>query len=482
MSDTPATALPAHVLQRRDMRQALTAHDFGKVFFLARKWAGISYSKIADAIGIKPERIGRLARGEGAITSYAKFCEIADGLRIPGTMIGLAARPWEAQPATIDLRQDSGRPPAATPPRVPATDLVHRPAVETTPSAAVAVVHHPTRRHDGTPATGGIDVDAELQALELARRVEASDVGTATLARLEAVADEVAMAYATTPPQQLLPRVRGHLDHVVRLIESRKTLEQHRRLLVTGGWLSLLAATLHIDLRQRDAAHAFLVTAEQMADSGGHEEIRAWCDETRAWDVLIDGRFREAVELSQRAQARAPAGSSALIQSTAQEGRAWARMGQPAQTRDALVQVTRLVANLPMPDHPEHHYRYDPSKAISYTATTLAWVGDPAAEDYARAAIDDLTCDNGEVPRPRRLASARLDLGLALLAADRPDEASAEALIAITSGRIVPSNWWRATEVLHGIKDTGASEVTQLRDAYATYRPTTPSLPDGTPT
>jgi hypothetical protein len=52
------------------MREAIARHDFGRVFALARKWDGISYSKLADACGIKPERVGALARGEGAITTY----------------------------------------------------------------------------------------------------------------------------------------------------------------------------------------------------------------------------------------------------------------------------------------------------------------------------------------------------------------------------------------------------------------------------
>jgi hypothetical protein len=229
----------------------------------------------------------------------------------------------------------------------------------------------------------GGDLDAELVAVELARRIEASDVGDATLDRLEGIADALAMAYAGTPPQQLLPRVRRHLGYVAHLVEARQTLEQQRRLLVAGGWLSLLAATLHIDLRQGRAAHAWLVTAEQLAGSAGHDEIRAWCYETRAWQVLTDGRYRDALTLAQRAQASALTGSSAHIQATAQEGRAWARMGRPAETRDALARVARLAGNLTTPDHPEHHYRYDPAKAISYTATTLAWVGDPAAEGFA---------------------------------------------------------------------------------------------------
>jgi transcriptional regulator with XRE-family HTH domain len=313
--------------------------------------------------------------------------------------------------------------------------------------------------------------DGELEAVELSRRVAASDVGPETLDRLERAVDDLAIAYATTPPEILLPRVRHHLAYVGRLVEARKTLDQHRRLLVVGGWLALLGATVHIDLRHRAAADAHLATARQMAEHAEHAEIQAWCLETRAWDVLTEGDFRLAVELSRQAQAIAPRLSSAHIQATAQEGRAWARMRQPAETRDALHRVARLVSPLSQPERPEHHYQYDPSKALSYTATTLAWVGDPAAEDYARAVIRHLETENDGVPRPRRIASARLDLGLALLSTNKPDEASAEALAAITSGRVVASNWWRATEVLAGVERTGIREAAELRDAYEAYQP-----------
>jgi tetratricopeptide (TPR) repeat protein len=97
MADTSPTPrpLPPHVLARVDVRQALEHHDFGRLFRLARKWGGVSFLKIADACEIKPERVGRLARGKGNITSYAKIAAIADGLRVPGHLIGLAPRPWE---------------------------------------------------------------------------------------------------------------------------------------------------------------------------------------------------------------------------------------------------------------------------------------------------------------------------------------------------------------------------------------------------
>ncbi|WP_234343526.1 helix-turn-helix domain-containing protein [Streptomyces sp. NRRL F-5123] len=77
------------------MRAAITAHDVGTVFRLARELAGISYSKIAAECDIKPERVGTLARGKGSVTSFEKIARVADALRIPGHMLGLAPRPWE---------------------------------------------------------------------------------------------------------------------------------------------------------------------------------------------------------------------------------------------------------------------------------------------------------------------------------------------------------------------------------------------------
>lgn len=92
----PPTALPRELLERPDVRSALAGHDFGTVFFVARAEASISYSQIAAECGIKPERVGTLAKGNGKITSFEKIVRIADAFRIPGHMVGLAPRPWEA--------------------------------------------------------------------------------------------------------------------------------------------------------------------------------------------------------------------------------------------------------------------------------------------------------------------------------------------------------------------------------------------------
>ncbi|MFG2885605.1 helix-turn-helix domain-containing protein [Streptomyces sp. NPDC048297] len=174
--------------------------------------------------------------------------------------------------------------------------------------------------------------DDEMDAWELARRVQATDVGNTTLERLELTFDRLAMAYPKAKPEDLLRQVRKHAGYVVKLLDGKKTLSEHRRLLVLGGWLSLLGATVHIDLMQDYAATARLGTAATLAREARHPEIEAWCYETEAWRVLTDGDYVQAVDLSRAAQEIAPAGTSAMIQATAQEGRANARLGNSTET------------------------------------------------------------------------------------------------------------------------------------------------------
>jgi transcriptional regulator with XRE-family HTH domain len=311
-----------------------------------------------------------------------------------------------------------------------------------------------------------LEPDDELAALELTRQATASDVGSPVVGQLARAVDELAIAYPGTPPEELLERVRAYLGYTRHLVGARATLAEHRSLLVTGGWLSLLAATCLIDLHRDHAAAAHLRTAAQLARETGHAEMGAWCLETRAWQVLTDGDYPRAAELAQAAQRAAPRGSSAHIQATAQEGRAYARMRAPGRTRDALARVERLVSPLPMPDEPEHHYRYDPAKSQAYVATTLSWLGDPAAEDYARQVLARLESTSDGPPRPRRAASARLDLSLALVTTGRLDEAAGTALEAITSGRLVPSNYWRAREVIQAVAVCGVPEARELGEAF----------------
>jgi hypothetical protein len=327
----------------------------------------------------------------------------------------------------------------------------------------LALVPAPGRR---LPSTVGSGADDEIAALELARRAEASDVSCGTVERLELIVDDLAIAYPATPAADLLIRVRTHLGYVGRLLDARATLSQHRRLLVTGGWLSLLAATCLIDLHSDHAAEAYLRTASQFATETGQPDLTAWVLETRAWQALTAGDFRRAAEISQAAQLTAPHASSAHLQAVAQEGRAWARVGDAAETRRALTRLEMLVSPLPVPDRPEHHYRYDPPKSEAYVATTLAWIGDPAAERITREVLATIEAPGTAPPRPRRAALARLDLALVLSASGKDDEAAAMALEAVLSGRLAPVDGRRVRDIIRAVTASRAPGAGELAEAY----------------
>lgn len=311
-----------------------------------------------------------------------------------------------------------------------------------------------------------VDADDEIAALELVRRVEASDVGGGTVERLELIVDDLAMAYPAMRPADLLARVRTHLGYVRRLLDARATLSQHRRLLVTGGWLSLLAATCLIDLHSDHAAEAYLRTADQLASETEQPDLAAWVLETRAWQALTAGEFRRAAMLSQGAQLAAPHASSGHLQAVAQEARAWARVGDAAETRRALTRLETLVSPLPVPERPEHHYRYDPPKSQAYVATTLAWVGDAAAEGITREVLAAIEAPGTAPPRPRRAALARLDLALALSASGKDDEAAAVALQAVRSGRLAPVDGRRVRDIIRAVAASQAPGVRELAEAH----------------
>lgn len=391
----------------------------------ARKAAGFTQEALAEALGTDPRTVRNWESGKSEPTPYKrpKLARLLDVTRSQLDALLTDERPGELLPAASALRPKGAAP-----------------------------------------------EDDEAAAWELAQRITVSDVGNETLSQLEYIVDDLAIAYTTTPPADLVVKLRGYLQYVRQLLDGRMTLAEHRRLLVVGGWLSLLSGTVHIDLKQPAAARARLRTADSLAKHADHDEIRAWGLETEAWWLLTDGDYHGALELARRSQSFAPAGSSIAIQSTAQEGRALARLGEKTDMYRAIERVNHLVSPLKVPDRPEHHYHYDPNKSVAYMATTLAWAGDPAAESFAREILERLNRQEHNGKWPRRVASANLDLALTLIVSDRLDEAVGATQTALASGRVVPSNYWRAAEVVRAVEARKMPEAGELREAYEEMR------------
>ncbi|MER7772114.1 hypothetical protein [Kitasatospora sp. NPDC096140] len=88
--------LPAGLLSNPEMIAACLARDFPAVFRLLKS-AGIYPSLIARACDMTPSRVGEVMSGKRRIEKIDLIERIADGLRLPGSMLGLASRPWEQE-------------------------------------------------------------------------------------------------------------------------------------------------------------------------------------------------------------------------------------------------------------------------------------------------------------------------------------------------------------------------------------------------
>jgi transcriptional regulator with XRE-family HTH domain len=217
----------------------------------------------------------------------------------------------------------------------------------TTGAAPAPPPAEPAAAAGGAAAPAGTPPDAVVEAMELARRAEASDVGADALASIERAVERLRHAAADAPPGPLLPAVRAQRHYLGRLLDGRLTLGQRRRLLAAAGWLSVVLARLYFEAGDRDAAEASREAALRLARQAGNAELVAWVHEAGAWWALVDGRLREAIRLSRAGQDRAPPASAAAVQLALHEAQAWRQLGDPDEAAGALRQAALLRGMLP---------------------------------------------------------------------------------------------------------------------------------------
>src|ERR671934_696535 len=314
--------------------------------------------------------------------------------------------------------------------------------------------------------------DGAVEAAELARAAEASDLGAGTLDNIDLAVDRLCRSYASAPPALLIPRVQARLRGLRRLHTGRVNLAQRRQLLVAGGWLATLLATLQFDAGDQPAAEDSRDAALQLGKAAGHQEIMAWSFELLAWFALVNHQPRQALDLAQQGLTLAP-NTSAGVQLAMQQARVWARLGQRRETEEALRAGATALARLPPPAHPEHHFAFDAPKLTFYAAMCFTWLHQTEqAEEHARQVIAHSTETPGVLRWPTRLAVAQVDLSLLAAQRGQPDEAALRGTAALDSGRVVASTlgWFAELDDLL-LRDHGAlPEAQDFHERYTFVR------------
>ncbi|MFI1520660.1 helix-turn-helix domain-containing protein [Kitasatospora cineracea] len=239
--------LPDHVLADPQVIAACASRQIGALFSLARRHAGLGPARIGQLTGLGTSRVSEYLQGQREVTSITVIERVADGLRIPGHMLGLAVRPWE-------------RPPA--------------------------------------PAPRAVHVPETWEILDLIGRSTASD---AALTHLEAAVADAAFRYPSTGPTESVPVMQRQLAAVHDLIGRPQAVDARRRsiriLTVLSGLLGLAAHDMGDAVRSDAMFHMGSVAA----DEGEADELTAWLLTMQSIAAYTSGRTGHAAMLLGRA-------------------------------------------------------------------------------------------------------------------------------------------------------------------------------------
>ncbi|MEU1813137.1 hypothetical protein [Micromonospora aurantiaca (nom. illeg.)] len=353
-----ARALPRRLLRDPIVVHALQTRSFDAVF-AAAKAAGMSFNAIAGATGLKAERISLVARGESRITALDIIERIADGLRIPGAMLGLAARSWEsdtdAEPQTA--RED---------------ESMHRRELLRTSLAAgltAAPLNHLT------------DV--------LARADHAlAGAGPADLGRLEAATEQHSYGYGGRAPTDVLADLIADFADVVPLLQRSQPAAARIALTRIMGQLGGMAAVVLHDLGNRREADSWFATAARSAQESGDRTLHAWILARKAMVPLNFGAPHAAAALAE--QARHIAGTrptAAATLAAAVTARAYALAGRRDKADAALRDADHLAGKLPESERADTWFGHCEQKHHVHLSHALTALGEThrARESQAHA-------------------------------------------------------------------------------------------------
>jgi tetratricopeptide (TPR) repeat protein len=249
-----------------------------------------------------------------------------------------------------------------------------------------------------------------FSTMELARLLDGADVGVGTLDALDEATDLLCRAYPKTPSSILKDRIKQRLRHVIDLLGSRITIDQHRRLLIAAGWMTALLGCVHYDMREHEEAEVARQVAQLMAKEANDPDLLAWTYEMSAWFALVEDRYEDVIEAADIGL-QVKATGSVGVQLNLQKAKGYARLADSRETHRSLTEAASILGKLPPPEHPDHHFVFDHSKWMHYAATIYTWLGDDRkAKEHATEVISDHLRPNGSSRAPMRTAEARLSL------------------------------------------------------------------------
>ncbi|MGP8299869.1 hypothetical protein ACTPOK_18460 [Streptomyces inhibens] len=302
---SPPPELPARLLMHPEMIKACRLRDFGRVFQMVKRHAGIYPSMIAKRCDLTPSRVGEVIGGKRKLLHMDVVERISDGLRIPGHMLGLAQRTWEEPPASC-----------ATDRQVP-SHMTEHPASNSPPSS---------------------DVESILAS------AACTSPSASMLQALRSSIEDYWRRDDEHGGEPLRPAVIGQLRYVESLLKEGGRDGMQRELLSVAAELARLAGWTHFDARQFSQARLYFSQALELAKDIDDRQFMANVLACMSLQSTYQDRPVDALALATAAQdhARATSGTPRVLSMLAmREAFAHATLGSRSGTHAAISEAHR---------------------------------------------------------------------------------------------------------------------------------------------
>ncbi|MFB7649334.1 XRE family transcriptional regulator [Streptomyces sp. NPDC056084] len=396
MREVEWSPLPPRLLELPEMVSACRARDFGTVFALAQR-AGLYPSRIARLCDMTPSRVSEVIANKRTVTQIGVIERIADGIGIPGAMLGLAARPWEADQGPTQVTAPSatlGRPPViGRQSPVPAFELA-------------------------------LPMDDE--ALELKRELARASAAEGTVARLYAMQiDTMRQMDRQMGAATVLPQLEAQIAQMEDLLGYRSAPGGREPMAAALTEAATLAGWQALDLGLYQKAWRLHETAKSAARQSGSAALLAHAMGQQAYVLLDLGEADQAVEQVQFARESAGGELPPLMETWlfAAEAEAHAVAGHEALCRAGMDRAEAV-----RPADPA-----DPTLPFLFLGGSHLdrWRGNALATLGADEALEDLTASLASMDLSgftRAEAGVRCDLAVVLARRGEREEARRQAL------------------------------------------------------
>ncbi|WP_340559672.1 helix-turn-helix transcriptional regulator [Streptomyces sp. GSL17-111] len=396
MDATTPGPLTPEVLDREDLRRALAEHDFAAAFTLIKKWGGLSQNRIAAACQLTPGKVSTIIAGQQQITSFEVVRRIADGLRIPGHLLGLAPRLWEQQPPHNQQTPpaSSGEGPTEDVPW--RTDATVHLATDLTRSDLVMDRRAAARALTSAAITGTALLDPLEGWLQPGFGADPSPrrgrLGARDIDELEATAQAFRRWDHKYGGGLRRKAVLGQLSEVAAHLEEHQSDHVEQRLYGVMAQLAGTAATMAWDSGFQRRAQDYYRLALRAAHAGNDTPFGANVLAGMARQMLCRDRPQDALELVRLAQdgTRGAAGPRLRAMLHTREAWAYAAMGRIPAFRRATEQARAALADAKPGEEPHWIAYFDDVELAGVTGGRLLDLARQEPRTHADAAAAEI--------------------------------------------------------------------------------------------